>query len=87
MKEYHFRKITELEITELENAGIEKGKELFHELRDSCDDSYVTAESKDVFKFDDDTFKIKIIGFWESVNHFEYLIEGKGFSISGRHLI
>jgi hypothetical protein len=72
---------------ELEGAGIEKGKELFQELKDGCDGSYVGAETEGTFEFEGETYSVEICGFWESGSHFEYYIFGKGFRTTGTHSI
>lgn len=64
-------------------AGIKKGKKIFHELKDSCDGSYVGAEAEDTFKFNDKTYKIEIAAFWGKSNHFEWLIDGSDFKQCG----
>ncbi|MCP5006893.1 MAG: hypothetical protein GY941_23545 [Planctomycetes bacterium] len=71
-----------MHITEV---GIKKGKEMFHELKDDCDGSYVGAESKDTFEFNRETYKIEIAAFWEKTNHFEWLIEGDDYRQTGTY--
>ena len=73
--------------TELENAGIEKGEELFHDLKNDCDGSYIGAKTESIFEFNGKVYAIEICGYWEKGNHFEYIIDGKGFRTTGTHLM
>lgn len=63
--------------------GLELGNELFYEMSNECDGSYVGAGSSIEFTCDDTLYKLEIDGFWESSNWYSYSIEGIDFQESG----
>ena len=65
----------------IETIGIDIGKRLSKELMEESE-GYVGAESEENFTVNSKQYKVKVWAFWESSNHFSYLITGDGFKAS-----
>ena len=55
----------------------EKAKEIYNEMRNECDGSYVGAECEKDVEVGGAIFKIFVCGFWEKGKHFAYSVNGE----------